>query len=219
MSDEKPLGEQPPYDPDYDNFSEDEDVEELRERVKALEAGYADHSRVLAEDDDLTAAVSRLGLSVERISDALEKVEEHSKALLALRSQVATVEETAATKTQVSKDVTAVRNEADVKIGRLRGRLWTVSIIAIMVFGAFVFVSYLYVSDTARNREAFVKVNKDVCEARSRQADVMQDFINIQIERTQSSTLLTPERKTEAIQTYQQLLRAFPDVNCDVLAN
>ena len=192
---------------------DDEDLT-LVERVERLEEAIDDIVLSEQEERELTEAIEHLGANATSLAKALLDVEQNQKDLIRLRRRVQNIADTTATTDEVEKKTEELRLRHRVEMTRMRGVIFSACVIAIGLLGATIFLGLAYAKSNAETQRTYNRINAQVCDQRSQQADVIQDFINVQIERVEASRTLTSEQKQSATESYKQLLRAFPDVDC-----
>lgn len=192
---------------------DDEDLT-LTERVERLEEAIDDIHLSEQEERDLAAAIEHLGANATSLAKALLDVDQNQKDLIRLRRRIQTVADTTATTDEVDAKTKLLRDQHRSEMTRMKGLFFSACVIAIGLLGATIFIGLAYAKANEESQQTYTNVNAAVCDQRSQQANVIQDFIQVQIDRVKSSTVLNAEQKQQATESYQQLLRAFPDVDC-----
>lgn len=172
----------------------------LVDRVNRLEEQY--NTFALTDDEEQTLAdrVSILGTSATTLAEALAKVDKNQQGLLALNTKV--------------KDVEARHKE---QILKLRHRLFSVIVVAVIVTGAsiFGFTAYAKAKDDAANQ--YATATRTICEQRGEQSRIIRKYLDDQLKTIEASPDIPPAQKELAKKQASVLKQAFPVIDCSTL--
>lgn len=175
---------------------------------------------MLHDEALLSAVVDGLRGDTRGLTTAILRAEQTQRIVFGLKRRMDDISQEQTnmpTKEDFEAEVERLTRERAQDRTRMKSVFYTSIVVLLLFVGALVLAFFGWVDINNAASEDATRAVVSVCNQRNQQSDVIHQFFQNQIKRVERDPELTEQAKFDAIKGYNELLRAFPTVDCQAL--